>query len=79
MKSKGFSSIIAKDIDIHSGESLWRKYRDINAFVINASCMLPPSGISKDECDIFVSTWKETTVSKARRKEERKSHKEKSK
>ena len=45
MKSKGFSSIVTKDIDNHSGESLWRKYRDIKAFVINeisdiyASCM----------------------------------------
>ena len=55
MKSKGFSSIVTKDIDIHSGESLWRKYRDIKAFVINeisdiyASCMPPPSGISIEE------------------------------
>ena len=60
MKSKGFSSIVTKDIDNHSGESLWRKYRDIKAFVINeisdiyASCMPPPSGISMEE--IFIKT-----------------------
>ena len=55
LKSKGFSSSLTKEEDLHSGESLWRKFRDIKSFVVNeishaySKCMPPPSGVSIEE------------------------------
>ena len=54
-KSRGFSSAVSKEGDLHSGDSLWRKYREIKSFVVNdisdifARNMPPPSGLSLED------------------------------
>ena len=60
LKSRGFSSPVTKGGDLHTGVSLWRKYREIKSFIINdisdilAWNMHPPSGLPLD--DMFLRT-----------------------